>query len=66
VNMIEAQKAARQFAVDHIRNVQLGLPQDLTDGQYNQVMDAILRSMIAAWGDGYYTDLREGEEHGKR
>jgi hypothetical protein len=50
----EAQKAAQKFVMDHISTKPLGLP-ELDEASFGAVMDAIVKAMVMAWADGYYT-----------
>ncbi|PYN91635.1 MAG: hypothetical protein DMD89_30235, partial [Candidatus Rokuibacteriota bacterium] len=51
------QGQASAFVTEHIANEPLGLPPDLTNEQLTKVMDAITRSMLVAWADGYMKAL---------
>lgn len=57
-NFVEVNKAALKFVREYIDNKPLGLPESLSEEQFPVVMDAIVRAMLQAWGDGYYYDVK--------
>jgi hypothetical protein len=53
VDLLAAQSGAAAYALDYVQETPLGLPQDLTDDAFKQVMDSVVRAIAAAWAAGY-------------
>lgn len=54
LSLPDAMAAAQKFVAEYLGTTPLGLPQELTQGQFDTIMTAVVRAMTNAWAAGYY------------
>jgi len=60
-DLVTAQREAHKFVAGHISKVPLGLPEQMTEQDFEKVMNAITRAMATAWAAGYAYGLNPEE-----
>ena len=52
--LLRAQAGAREFALDYLGRVPLGLPETLDEDAFAKVMTAVTQGLVAAYAAGFF------------
>ena len=60
-DLVAMQADANAYALEYLQTTTLGLPNELTDSQFDSIMTTITQSLVRAWAAGYAARANEGK-----